>query len=672
MKRKQQAQQPSGFTPENVAWKSLLLVPALVSVSVGMVPFWLGSRFSFGMYVYPRLFMLAVLVAVSMVAWATGVMSGSIAVRSVPLRWPLLAFIGLSLLSTAFALSPSMSFFGGRYLSVGLFVFLLVAAMFLLVTQLVTSMDRVYAISWSTVAGGLGIAVIGLFQIAGIDPIGIASTENAWLAQRGASLLGNSDFTGAALVVPAVVALALGLSERSLGRRVTGLVSFGVILAALVGTLTRGAWIGVFVGVAVLLVASVRSSSRPTRQQYGILAAVFAFPLLVIAFNWTLVTERFRDLASASTAGGGRLVLWQEALAVIARHPLLGVGPDAYRLGWYGVRGAESVRLTGIAIQNEDPHNMILLFGATLGIPALIAAVWFVISALTGSYKAAFARDAGEGRRILTGWWAALLAMCVVMLVAPNSILVMLMVFLSAGMLAAPRATRAEVSPVLTRAITWGGIAFSVAVLVIAGLTMVADVRVMQAQSSPRKSAALAQAAAIAPWYIEAQDQTAAEYSELALGALEAKQPIAAEAARAAEQRLLALVKMNPHEYRSWAMLAVFYNNAGPAYREDALQRGAQAASEGIRVYPINVEASTLKAFALESQGDHEGAVEALKSNWNLDPRYFDAGKTYLVALVGAGQIDEARAVLSDLEMRFPENPEVAQLAAFVESQTQK
>jgi len=673
--RKPQAKlqsQSRSITPENVAWWSLLAIPALVPIAVGMIPFILGSRFTYNMYVYPKVFTLAFFIAIALSAWATGIAGNTIALRTVPQKWPFLAFFGLATLSTVFAINPSMSFFGGRYLSVGMFVFLLAGAVYLLVTQLITSLDRVYALTWATVVGGLGVAVVGLFQVVGIDPIGISTTENAWLMSRGASLFGNSDFTGAYLVVPVVVALALGLSERTPTKRLVGLVSFGVLLAALVSTLTRGAWVGAFVGVIILLVASFRGASKVRKDQYWILGGLLVLPVAIAALNWKLFAERFQDLAAIATAGGGRLILWREALAVIAKHPLLGTGPDAYRLGWYGVRGAESVRLTGIATMSEDPHNVALLIGATIGIPALLAAVVLIVMSLVSSARSAFAKDAPISRRVLTGWWAALIGLCIVSVLTPNSIAVSLMLFLACAMLVAPTATETELAPGVVRALSGAALAFGVAALVIAGLTLTSDVRLMQAQVSTAKSQALAQAAAVAPWYIEAQDQTASEFSAQGLGSLAAGQPVGMEAARAAEARIRKLVAMNPDEYRSWAMLAVFYNTAGTAYAEDAFQQGITAASQAMAIYPINVEAANLKAFAQESQGDHAGAIETLKDVWDLDPRYFDSGKTYMVALIGDGQLEEAHVVLTSLQSRFPDNPEITGLTQFLDSQTKR
>ncbi len=653
-----------------VAWWSLLLVPALVPMVIGMVPFWLDSRFSFNTYVYPKLFVLGALISIALISWGWGVMAGRIATRTVPLLWPLLTFIALLLLSTATALSPTMAFFGGRYLGVGTLVLLLAGAVYFLTTQLVTGRRRWAQLSWAVVVGAFGVAAIGLIQAFWFDPLGLAP-EAGWLVARGSSLFGNSDFTGAYLVMPAVIALGLGLSEEDDRRRIAAWFAFVVIVTALVNTLVRGAWIGVLLGIGILGVATIAGTAKVSRRQWLTFAGALSVPLILVAAKWDQFAARFADFASASTAGGGRLILWREAAHVIAAHPFFGVGADSYRLGQYAVRTVDSIGLTGLATINEDPHNVFLLIGATLGIPALLALSALVLAAVASSAKSALQiRGKGASRRLLTTWWAAMIALMVTALFTPNTIALALLLFLGAAMLAVPKAAEHDWAPMLKKAIAGTGIAFGLVALVIVGLTALSDVRLMQAQSAPNKAAAAAQAAAIAPWNLEAQDQAASELSNAAIGALRSGRSEAVNLATEAESRLRALTESNPYEQRNWILLASFLGNAGADYSPDALPEAVLAAKQARLLYPNDAESASFEAFALEMQGDHQGAIAALKDIWDVDPRYMDAGRNYVVALVGAGDTAEARRVLSDLQKRFGEHPDLVALRSYVESGT--
>ena len=86
---------------------------------------------------------------------------------------------------------------------------------------------------------------------------------------RGPSLLGNPDFTGTFLVVPAVLSAALGLSARGSRERYIAWACFGVSVLGIAISLTRGAWIGVVVGMLVLVVAAARSGD--TRRAAGVI-----------------------------------------------------------------------------------------------------------------------------------------------------------------------------------------------------------------------------------------------------------------------------------------------------------------------------------------------------------------------------------------------------------------
>ncbi len=385
---KRPAIQPASTRAEQIAWWALLAIPALTPVVIGIVPFSTQGPWTQNPFIYPRILALSVLVAVGACAWAVAVLRGDMPVRSIPRGWWLAGFFGLVLLSTGLALSPSMAFFGGEYQSVGLLSLLLAGGVFFLLTQLLTSLGRIRALSWSTVAGGVVVALVTILQVRGMDPLGL-SRENLYVLQRGPSLLGNPDFTATYLVVPVLVSAALALSSVSTRLKVLAWAAFAFTLLAVVTSLTRGAWVGVAIGAVALVVAARRSSlgSREGRWLLGGLGLVLTASVLYRGPASFLA--RFSDLASTATAGDGRFVLWKDALAVAAQHPLFGTGADSYRLGWYSVRSLASVRLSGIALTNEDPHNIVLLLMATLGIPAGLYAVGLVLATLWGTGKAA-------------------------------------------------------------------------------------------------------------------------------------------------------------------------------------------------------------------------------------------------------------------------------------------
>jgi len=656
-------------TAARVAWYALAAVPAVVPVVTSKVPFASGPPLTLSLFVYPKILALSVLLAVSALGWAVAVLRGESALRTLPLRWELAAFFGLATVSTASAISPVLSVFGGQFQATGLMVLALGGTAFVLATQLVDTPDRVRTLAWSTVVGGVLVALVALVQMLGVDPLDLTVTgETAFLLTRGASLLGNPDFTGTYLVVPTVLAAGLALCETGRGRVFAGAASVLTGLA-LLNTLTRGAWVGLVVGLVVFAVAVRRSSVRLTRTQWTALAAALAVSVLTLLLAPGRVWGRIADMVAGEAAGGGRLILWRDALAVIGNHPLLGTGPDAYRLGWYAVRSPESVALSGMASVTEDPHNLVLLLAATIGVPAALAATVLFVRAARIAAPVALKRDAAAARLSYSGWFAAYAGFVAAMLFATNTPVVTALLFVATGVLVAPHARAATPRPG-TRALAFALLAaVVVGATVVSAVTVVADARLVRAKTGDRTAELAAQAASTAPWHARAQYESALAASEDALGALGSGDTRADALVLEARERLVGLIEHNPAEYKSHAARAFFLSNAGLMLGPETLQEAVLSAEEAQRIYPVSSEAAYLKAFALLGLERYEQAVVALEDIWEVDPGYPEPGIVYAQALALAGREGEAAEIAALLRERFPDNADVAGLVAAIEAQ---
>ena len=585
---KKPAADPRPTGAERIAWWALLAIPALVPVVIGIVPFASQGPWTQNPFIYPRMLALALLMAAASVSWALGVLRGTVRIRSIRFGWWLAGFFGLAALSTAFALSPTMAFFGGQYQSVGLLSLVTAGGVFFLMTQLLTSLGRIRALSWSTVVGGVVVAVVTILQVRDMDPLGL-SRENLYVLQRGPSLLGNPDFTATYLVVPVLVAAALALSAASVRSKAIAWSCSAFMLLAVATSLTRGAWVGVALGAVALALSARRSGlrTREGRWVLGGLGLVLAASLLYRGSASFLA--RFSDLASAATAGDGRFVLWKDALAVAAKHPLLGTGPDSYRLGWYAARSLASVRLSGVALNTEDPHNIVLLLMATMGIPAALYAVGLVGATLWGTAKAAFAKDMKPERLVYSGWWSALLALVAALFFGVNTITAAVMLFVAVAVLLAPRTSESSLTPPTSTLLAGGVAAVSTLLLVLTAFTMVADIRLGRALTA-RDTAGVAAAARIAPWHSQAQYEAARSAADDALARFTRADPQAPAQGALAEKRIRDLIKANPYEYSSHLLLAYYTGQSGairgssdPAAASIAFQNSRRAAEEALR-----------------------------------------------------------------------------------------
>ncbi|MBE0476959.1 MAG: O-antigen ligase family protein [Coriobacteriia bacterium] len=646
---------------QRLAWYAILAVPALVPAVVGKLPFTGLPSLTYSFVPIPKLFVFALLVSASALMWAAATARRRVALRSVPSGWLLLTFLALASVSTATALSPEMAFFGGHYHSIGLLAFLLTGALFALIVQSVTTRERLRHLSWSATLGGVLVAGVALLEMLGLQPLDITGVPG-WMLDRGASLLGNPDATGSYLVVPAVLAAGLALSEGDPRARAAAWAASGLTSFVLIGTLTRGAWLGAAAGVVVLGIAVARSGvDREVVRRVLIRSGAGAI-VVVVAFGGRIVS-RMADIADASTAGGGRLVLWRDALAVIADRPFFGTGPDSYRLGWYGIRSQASVALSGLGSVTDDPHNTLLLLAATVGVPAALAASALLASVLAGAAKPAFARGAKRQRMLYAGWWSALAGLTVAQFFGTNTAAAMAMAGVAAGVLVSPRSREVVPSLHARRALACAATGFSVVALAVATMTIAADIRLRQAHISPDKATLAADAARIAPWHPEARYQAALAQATVALAALEAGSPSAEAAALAAERRIGELVDRDPHEYAGHALKAFYLSNAGLSQGPAVIRRAVAASERALEVYPVSAEAAYLKAFSEYNLGDYAAAAATLEAVWDVDHRYAEAGIVYARSLSRLGRDGEASSVVRRLQEWLPDNTDVDRLA---------
>ncbi|HEV2176387.1 MAG TPA: O-antigen ligase family protein [Terriglobia bacterium] len=146
-------------------------------------------------------------------------------------------------------------------------------------------------------------------------------------------------------------------------------LALAIIALSILLNFTRGVWLGCFV-------ASVYVVSRCRAR------ALWALPVLVAAIYLAapgLVRDRLNSLRhpAADPSLAMRFEIWHAGLAMIRRHPWVGVGPnninEVYTL--YLPRGYQPE-----VGYHEHMHNDALQVAAERGLPCLAAWLWFMIA----------------------------------------------------------------------------------------------------------------------------------------------------------------------------------------------------------------------------------------------------------------------------------------------------
>ncbi len=199
-----------------------------------------------------------------------------------------------------------------------------------------------------------------------------------------------------------------GTGASPLLRRLPSVVcglSFVVMLAVLILTKSRGAWLGTVVGLGIVFI------SRWPRLRWPALALVALLLIVGLIIGPARVAQA---LAAAPVVGGweGRLELWSRALEAIADYPFTGIGMGTFdhvvplRYPYVLLAGAE------LAIPHA--HNLFLQVAVDLGLPGLIAFVALLGLVLAAAVRSARAWAGDQALALqVTGLAAGLVAVLV-------------------------------------------------------------------------------------------------------------------------------------------------------------------------------------------------------------------------------------------------------------------
>lgn len=278
-----------------------------------------------------------------LVALLAGLLSIRAIRRSTSSRLDLLlsAFVAISVLSAVFAANPWLAM---RALAIT------ASSIVLFWTGRALREAGLERALLNTLAFGVVlVAITSLLQTYGID-LEIFSENRA-----PGGTLGNRNFVAHAAAFGLPLILLAALRAQRWSRYVLASTGAAVVVASLVLTRSRAAWLAfaavVFVVIVALLFSpALRRSGRVWRRLFGIAlmagVAVGAALLLPNTLRWRSdnpYLETVRRVADYEEGSGrGRLIQYERSLVMAAANPVLGVGP-----------GNWSVEYPSVAIRND-------------------------------------------------------------------------------------------------------------------------------------------------------------------------------------------------------------------------------------------------------------------------------------------------------------------------------
>jgi Flp pilus assembly protein TadD/O-antigen ligase len=588
---------------------------------------------------------------------------GRLALERLPVYRPLLAYLGLALLSLALAFNRLQ---GAEVLLTQAWLLLLC----LLAMHHFRDPAAAQSALWTAALCALVVALLGLLQYQGIH---LLPTIYGDLP---VSTLGNPNF--AAHYLELLIPLILGLMaarRRRWERALLG-VALALAIAHLVVASSRAGWLALGAALAFWCWPYLARGRRWLHQLLvgGLAALLLSAPLGLVLdqlpgggglplgahlSNWAHTTwERAQsgfDPDNFSVAQ--RLVIWGDTAALIADHPLLGVGPGNFELSLLAYRSPPRHRewkelMGDRPFAAYEAENEYLEFAAEGGLLGLAAVLWLLGAVVWSGWSRLRRQDQPELAALARGCLAGLVATLVhcafsFNLQDPASatlfwLLGGLVVALHRG---APQGRVLALGSAGRRALALGGGLLLLLAGAGAGLCIAAGDyyytkgRKLQAAGQPnRASLEYARAIAWRPWDFR-------YHHSLGLAHLEGNRPAEAEQAL---RRSAALHPNNPAALRLLGQ--ALWRQAGKADQAAAfLGRAAE-------LDPLNPQGHQWLARALQEREDFAGAVAAWEAALALQPQDPETLMRLGIAHGSAGQLDRAQARLEEAARLQPQN----------------
>jgi O-antigen ligase len=285
------------------------------------------------------------LLALALVAWVTRLVRDGARPDAPPFFLALLAYAGATLVSVVFSADPLVSLSDSRKL----LLFLIVPLAYDVARGATARMvlDAVLAV-------GAASALYGIVQY------GLLQYDHLGQRPRGA-LSHYMTYSGILMLVLCGATARLVFATRD---RTWPALLMPALVVALALTFTRSAWVGACVAVALIL------ALRDRRLLAGLPVVVALLFALAPAGVAGRMVSMF-DLHDPTNRD--RLAMARAGTAMIADHPLTGVGPDMVEAHYPRYRDAAAVEPVHVHL-----HNVPLQIAAERGLPALAIWIWCI------------------------------------------------------------------------------------------------------------------------------------------------------------------------------------------------------------------------------------------------------------------------------------------------------
>jgi len=295
-----------------------------------------------------------ILGSMALVCWIAQLVQDRTLPSVPPFFWPLLAYAGATLVSSAFSQDVRESFIDDKQL----LLFIIVPAVYQIARG-----DRAALVVDVIVSVGAASAAYGIVQY------GLLHYDNLGRRPEGA-MSHYMTYSGLLMLVICAAAARLIFGRR--GRTWPALI-MPALVVALALTLGRSAWIGASVAVALLLAF----------KDVKLTVLLPVFIALLFALGPGTVTKRVMSIFDVQEpTNQDRLAMIEIGARIVHDHPLTGVGPNMVPRVYAQYRPDYAINKV-----NPHLHNVPIQIAAERWLPALAIWLWFVGAVFVAQWR---------------------------------------------------------------------------------------------------------------------------------------------------------------------------------------------------------------------------------------------------------------------------------------------
>lgn len=638
-------------TAQRVAWIGLHVVVFTVPLAIGNWTWLPGVTmpFTFDQFDIVKVFMQRGITLVIFAAWAWHILLNGGTVRRTKVDYLILAVLGWIALSTVFSVHPPTALFGKYRRFEGLISFVNYATLYFLAVQFLDRLSRIRSLSRTLFFSGTLVSLYGVMQYLGIDPLTWGRLP--FEPNQAFSTYGNPNLLGGFLVMMLPIALGLALTEKDYRWRIAYWSGFLLTVVCWIVAFTRGAWIGGAVALLILAVAAWRLRTKLTKVDWSFAGGAAVLSALVVMrslSSTSVVRNVWTRLVSILEFGEGsaltRFQIWDAAWRATLDRPILGFGPDTFRLIFPGYKPVEYVAAAGHVSVADNAHNYFLQLTSGIGIPGMFLLYGLFITVAVLSFKTAFVRadgDTDNSRLILSAFWAAAAGYVVHLTFGLSVTGSTFLLWIVMAALMAPGARKVNVeAPSWGMPVAWVVMAL-VVVLSVGNLVYITadnaylgsrlgttyqqqiDSAERAVRLNPYNDMYRAQVGVLHADAFRALLQQA-QTEQQSGGDVQATLEQAESVFSLAEASLLDTIGFVPMEYDNYLFITNLYNLAGESLSSDYYEDASRWARRGIEVSEFGPGIRFQYAIALDRLGQSVAAKEELLFAIEMDPRFLE------------------------------------------------